>query len=172
MKNIRELLTSSGNDCWRTPLPLFESLDEAFHFDFDACATVTNTLCGEWSIDILCDIRDGNVTHKSIFCNPPYSQPTQSAIVQGLIAHSRTTSAGLVLLIPARVETVMWQDVIFKTADYVHLLRGRVNFDTHEGKKASSATFPSALVIMNHSEETVIKMQEKVCGKLIKRENI
>lgn len=41
------------NDEWRTPLDLFKVVDEEFHFQFDLCTDGSNSLCKEYSTDIV-----------------------------------------------------------------------------------------------------------------------
>jgi site-specific DNA-methyltransferase (adenine-specific) len=139
-------MTSTGNDEWGTPPDLFEKLNSIFEFDFDACASESNHLCDNWSNDILnADLSKAG----SIFCNPPYSREAgQDKIIKRLIISSNEFCLqSVVLLIPARVDTKLWQDVIFKEASFIHFVRGRIKF-VAEGKSAG-APFPSAIVGIN-----------------------
>jgi len=60
-----------------------------------------------------------------------------------------------VYLIPARVETKLWQEVIAPFADKIIFLKGRLKFS---GNK-NSAPFPSALVIFTQPWNDTYKIK-------------
>ena len=47
------------------------------------------------------------------------------------------------LLIPARPDTKVWQDIIFPNASQICFIRGRLRF----GDAKESAPFPSAIIV-------------------------
>jgi hypothetical protein len=82
-----------------------------------------------------------------IFVNPPYS--ALEAWLAKCAAEARgVTELGhyIVALVPARVEQPCWTDIIHTTS-LIAFRHGRVTFDHPEGKKASSAPMPIALLI-------------------------
>ena len=175
MSKTSKILTSSLSDNWRTPSELFNKLNNIFNFDMDCCASEQNHLCEIWSDDIINDFslmtafeEEAEDLPSSMFCNSPYSKKAnQAKIVKFLLHNSNLYGIGLICLIPARVETKLWQEVIFKQADFVYYLKGRVHFLREDGSKASAATFPSALVINGfHSSTKIAQLKATIPGVL------
>ncbi len=158
-KNLK-VLTSSERHNWMTPPELFEQLHKYMNFELDPCAEKDNLglcfydkkmngLSRSWK-DMVC------------FVNPPYGAE-QKKWIQKALEEKRSVS---VFLIPARVDTKIWQDVIFKKASKICFLKGRVKFvDPETNKKTNSSPFPSALVLFN-ANFFVKKSFVKACEKM------
>ncbi len=158
-KNLK-VLTSSERHNWMTPPELFEQLHTHMNFELDPCAEKDNLgLC-------FYDKKMNGLTRswKDMICfvNPPYGRE-QKKWIEKALQEKRSVS---VFLIPARVDTKLWQDVIFKKASKICFLKGRVKFiDPTTNKKTNSSPFPSALVLFNASF-FVKKSFVKACSKM------
>lgn len=146
---------SSENDEWETPWELFIKYDKIYKFDLDVCASKENSKCEEW-IDKTEDalkLKWHKITKtKTVWCNPPYSN------VKDWIKKAYEESLSgitIVMLIPARTDTIAWHDYIFPHAR-IEFLKGRLKFSNSK----NNAPFPSAIVIFegkNMLSEELIK---------------
>ena len=75
-----------------------------------------------------------------MFCNPPYGRELPKWIKK---AHDEAEKgARVVMLIPARTDTLAFHDYIYHRAE-IRFLKGRIKF----GDAKTSAPFPSMVVI-------------------------
>ncbi|HOJ96092.1 MAG TPA: DNA N-6-adenine-methyltransferase [Methanospirillum sp.] len=131
---------------YSTPQWLFDIVNSEFNFTLDACADETNHKCERYfSIDDNGLIQDWS--GETVWINPPYGRDQKSWIIKAheeFVAHDVTS----VLLIPARVDTAIFHDVIFPYASQIRFIRGRLKFSGHQ----NSAPFPSCLVIFDKTK--------------------
>ena len=132
---------SSKSDEWTTPQPFFDKLNAEFGFTLDAAATPETAKCAAYFTAENSALDKSWKTGGAVFCNPPYSRGLQAKFVRKARAESLLGTT-VVLLIPARPDTVVWQDVILPHAE-VRFVRGRIKFGGHK----NAAPFPSAVVI-------------------------
>jgi len=131
---------------WITPKWLLNLLGGPDFFDLDPCASETQpwpTAKRHYTVkdNGLIQPWEGN-----IFLNPPYGPHTQ-VWVRKLVDHYRSGGDGGIALIFARVETQLWQSVIFPTAHAYVFPRGRINFARPDGTiPRQSSGAPSALI--------------------------
>jgi len=143
-KNSKKVITSSDRHNWRTPITLFEKIHSHMNFELDPCAETDNL--GLPYFDKETDGLKMPWGDKNVFVNPPYGAE-QKKWIEKAIGEKKALS---VFLIPARVDTKLWQDVIFKHADAICFLKGRVRFVHPEtGKASNPSVFPSALILFN-----------------------
>lgn len=140
------VLNSTGKDDWETPDDFFDVYNSDYHFTLDAAADRTNHKCPTWlgpggaAEDALevewLDYCQGG----AIWLNPPYSRGLQRKFVEK--AKSNAGLVPVVCLLPARTDTKLFHDIIWKWGD-VTFLKGRLKF-----KGASyPAPFPSMIVV-------------------------
>ncbi|MDM0612466.1 DNA N-6-adenine-methyltransferase [Clostridium perfringens] len=140
MPNLNKELFSSKKQDWETPLNLFEKLNEIFNFNLDVCAIPETEKCKKYftpEIDGLSQEWYG-----TCWMNPPYNRYQVNWIKKAseeVIKHNSI----VVCLIPARPDTKVWHNIIFKNADTICFLKGRLKFSNSK----ESAPFPSAIVI-------------------------
>ena len=84
----------------------------------------------------------------AVFCNPPYSRrtknsPGQEAWIKKAAEEGQRPGAVVVMLIPARTDTLAFHKYIYHKAE----IRFRVN-----GKPGDAAPFPSMVVIFRGPE--------------------
>lgn len=154
-ERTRLLMFSKESDEYETPLWLFNRLDEAFNFTLDPAASALSHMC-----DNYLTIEDNGLEHswenETVFINPPYSN------IKGWTdeAASKFLNDGIevVMLIPARTETIYFHNNIWPVAHYILFLKGRLKFwnktlpSYKDGGKPSSAPFPSVVVMYTHKE--------------------
>ena len=88
----------------------------------------------------------------SCWCNPPYGRMQKDWIIKAKDEVVKNNST-VVLLIPARPDTKIWHDVIFKNASVVCFIKGRLRF----GNSKDSAPFPSAIVVFGSVSDSQVK---------------
>lgn len=174
MNNLAPLMTSArtgevNRDEWRTPLWLYERLDEEFHFNLDPAATEENALC-EWYFDKGQDGLTSQWQQSSVFINPPYSQ-LKKWVQKGFEeARDNPSVRQVVMLVPARTDTKAWWDFI--RFGQVRFLPGRLKFQLSTADREivaaknldriaagrptleperTSAPFPSAVVVFSRA---------------------
>lgn len=133
---------SSEKHTWETPQDFFDKLNNIFNFNLDSCAEIETAKCSEFYTveeDALQQDWKGVV-----WCNPPYGREQAKFVIKAYeesVKHNST----IVILIPARPDTKLWQNTIFLNANQVCFIRGRLKF----GGATESAPFPSALVVFS-----------------------
>lgn len=147
-----KLFFSSELQTGRTPDDLYNILDNEFHFDFDPCPTYhesiicTNAITGATSIGTKSNLFWNGLTinwKKSNYCNPPYNN--QKAWVEKAYNESLKNKT-CVMLLPARTDTKLFHDFIFKKAYEIRFIKGRLRFKQY----TNSAPFPSMIVIFKN----------------------
>ena len=134
MKMNNKLFFSSELQTGKTPDDLYNILNKEFNFDFDPCptyheSTIWNGLTISWK--------------KSNYCNPPYNN--QKAWVEKAYNESLKNKT-CVMLLPARTDTKLFHDFIFKKAHEIRFIKGRLRFKQY----TNSAPFPSMIVIFKN----------------------
>ena len=134
---------SSAQSNWSTPMWLVRHCEGYFlqPFDLDVCATADNAKAPRFfspTDDGLKQPWNGNC-----WCNPPYGRNiidhwTRKAAIES------ARGARIVMLLPARTDTIWWHDDVVPSASVILFLKGRVHFS---GAK-TGAPFPSAIVLL------------------------
>ena len=126
-----KLFFSSDLQTGKTPDDLYNILDNEFHFDFDPCPQNSkfDGLTISWK--------------KSNYCNPPYNN--QKAWVEKAYNESLKNKT-CVMLLPARTDTKLFHEFIFKKAHEIRFIKGRLRFKQY----TNSAPFPSMIVIFKN----------------------
>ena len=140
-----ETMFSSKTGEWATPQEFFDRLDAEFHFTLDPCADEKNHKCTKYFTkkqNGLAQSWAGEI----VFCNPPYGRDIGLWIRKGL--EEAQAGAVVVMLIPARVDTKWFHELIFPYSE-IRFVKGRLKF----GESGNSAPFPSMVVVM--TSETV-----------------
>lgn len=139
---VSNVLFSSAKCEWETPQALFDELNAEFHFTVDVAALPENAKCARYytpETDGLAQDWSGEV----VWCNPPYGREIGKWVAKA----AADTSAVIVMLLPARTDTVWFHEYIYSNPRAkIRFIRGRLKF----GGGANSAPFPSMLVIFNN----------------------
>jgi phage N-6-adenine-methyltransferase len=131
----------SSQDCdWHTPRDLFAQLNAEFRFEVDVCASVENHLCERYF-----DVNENGLLQRwaprVCYMNPPYGGDILRWMQKAL--EESHLGATVVCLVPARVDTEWWHELVMKAEAEIRFIRGRLKF----GSAKSSAPFPSAIVV-------------------------
>lgn len=151
---VKNFNTNTDNhDEWLTPPEIIKSLGE---FDLDPCAPTPETRPWETAKNHFC-IRDNGLDKEwagRVWMNPPYGRET-FAWMQKLAGHGNG-----IALIFARTDTKGFHREVFKKADAILFLEGRIKFCRIDGKPALPANAPSCLIA--YGKENVESL--KKCG--------
>lgn len=142
-KNINVHFSSKSNE-WATPQDFFDQLDREFSFTLDPCSTDENAKCAKY-YTLEDDGLKQSWDNEIVFCNPPYGREIKNWVKKA----SEATGGVVVMLIPARTDTVYFHDYIYHKAE-VRFIRGRLKFGGHE----NAAPFPSMVVIFRNNESS------------------
>lgn len=147
---------STGKDDWGTPQDLFDALDREFGFTLDPCADDSNHKCDKY-YTVEQDGLSQDWNGETVFCNPPYSRKTknnagQITWVKKCYEESQKGNT-VVMLIPARTDTIMFHDYILGKAE-IRFIKGRVKFEIAGEKSKDPAPFPSMIVIFRGGKPT------------------
>lgn len=130
-------------DEWCTPNELFLDLKQQYRFDFDCCASDDNAKC-----DFYADLenpfekmtREGleKVNVRCAWMNPPYTKAYE------LFKHFfKVIDCGVAIYRCDNMETKIWQDLIFRNANWIFVPNKRISY---EGLSGNGSRFPSALI--------------------------
>lgn len=158
---INNGLMSSNDQTWETPNELFDELNLLFNFNVDVCALPNTAKCDTYftpEIDGLSqDWRDNNC-----WMNPPYGRE-QILWIEKANYESQKHNTNVLCLIPARPDTRVWQEIIFKNASAICFIKGRLKF----GNSKNAAPFPSALVLFGNELNNIQRQYFRNIGTLV-----
>lgn len=140
--SYNEALVSSKSNEYATPQSLFDQLHKEFNFTLDPCSTNENAKCKK-HYTIEDNGLDQDWSNEKVFMNPPYGYQTEDWLTKAY--NESLNGATVVCLIPARTDTAVWHDIIFKYAKQIRFVRGKIIF----GDSKWTAPFASALVIFS-----------------------
>lgn len=127
-------------DNWSTPDPLFDQINDEFHFNLDVCASDWNHKCANYFTE-----KDDalNKEWPGVFwMNPPYSNC--GIWIKKAFEEVEKGSTG-VCLIPARVETGWFHE--YCIPHEIRFVKGRIHFFDKDGQ-SGRPHFGCVLVIM------------------------
>lgn len=140
----KELMFSSKEHTWSTPIGFFNKLNLEFNFTLDPCCTKETAKCDKYYTiedDGLQQDWEGQV----VFCNPPYGRQI-SKWIEKCYEESRKPKTIVVMLIPARTDTKYFHDFIYNKAE-IRFIKGRLKF----GCSNNNAPFLSMVVIFKNN---------------------
>jgi len=109
-------------DLWRTPKPLFDTLNKEFCFNVDVAADENNNLCNQYFTE------DDNALlatwGKSNWCNPPYSK-VKPWVRWARVQHEAGKT--IVMLVNAETSST-WFKEAFDSCNEVRFISGRIAF--------------------------------------------
>ena len=137
--SVSKALLSSNSDEWATPIDVYVSLDNEFHFTLDACATEENHKCDCYFTKEQ-DALKQDWAGETVFCNPPYSEIARW--VEKAYREGCKDNTLVCLLIPARTDTRYFHNFIYQRSE-IRFISGRLRFNDSK----SNAPFPFMVVI-------------------------
>lgn len=144
---MQSSLLSSKFMNWCTPNDFFDKLDSEFHFVLDVCATDQTAKCVNYFTPSNDGLAQSWLCGGAVFCNPPYGRQI-SKWVRKSYEESIKINYPIVLLIPARTDTVYFHNYIYGKAE-IRFVKGRLHFTDENGLDHGPAPFPSMVVIYN-----------------------
>lgn len=141
-------------DEWLTPPEIIKALAP---FDLDPCAPVPNIRPWDTARQHYSVLDDGlkRDWHGRVWCNPPYGREAGKWLAR--CAHHDNAIA----LIFARTETTMFVEHVWRKADALLFIHGRLHFHHVDGSRAAAnAGAPSVLVAYGRKNAEVLAM----CG--------
>lgn len=136
-----ELMFSSKDETWATPIDFFNKLNSEFRFTLDPCCYPESAKCSKYyTPETNGLIQDWN--REVVFMNPPYGPD----ILQWMKKAYEESLKGVLVacLIPARTDTKYFHEYVMKAAE-IRFIKGRLKF----GNSLNAAPFPSMLVIFD-----------------------
>lgn len=151
------------SNTWRTPESLFSKLNDLYHFNFDGACTSEDALCyygnfidkgidgltSDWKIpcgnDDICGVTRA-------FVNPPYGKGNLDPWTHKIAEVSTYPHVEVVVaLLPAYTDTKWFQDNVFRKANLIFFLKGRVKYLPPKNMtvKPSTPTFGSCIAVYN-----------------------
>ena len=131
---------SSKTDLWSTPNDFFDKLNDEFHFTLDPCSTHENAKCYKHFTEEENGLLQ-DWSNEVVFCNPPYGRQIKHWVKKAY-EESQKDNTKVVMLIPARTDTIYFHEYIYHKAE-IRFIKGRLKF----GNAKNSAPFPSMVVI-------------------------
>ena len=114
MRGDMKVHYSSNKHTWETPQDFFDKLNSLFNFTLDACAEDCTAKVDKYYTE------EDNALIQTwggvVWCNPPYGREQGKFVRKGLEEYIKNDASTIVLLIPARPDTKLWQDTIFPNA--------------------------------------------------------
>ena len=151
--------SKNSTDEWYTPIEIINSLGE---FDLDPCAPEkplwkTAKKMYDKNIDGLKMNWEGRV-----WLNPPYSKPLIDLFVTKMSEHNN----GIALLFN-RLDSKLFNDVVFEKATAIKFLKGRIKFYRADGTQGGSPGCGSILVAFGE-ENAKILFSNTLPGKCVR----
>lgn len=138
---------TGGHDIWTTPLDFFKKLDDVWHFTLDSACVKETALCSKYYTPETYGLSQdwGN---EIVWCNCPYSD-IKTWLSKCADAYKK--GATVLILVPARTETIAFQNYAMPIADCITFIKGRLKFGdpANPERKTTSAPFPSCLIVLD-----------------------
>lgn len=139
----------TGKNEWLTPPELLSKLG---HFDLDPCSPINrpwNTADRHYTI--LDDGLEQEWTGR-VFCNPPYDTHLIVRFIHRCAEHGNA-----IALTFARTDTRLFHEEIFRKADSILFIKGRLRFYHVSGEQGGTAGAPSCLIAFDKENTEVLR---------------
>lgn len=177
--------TQPPNTGWRTPPDFFAFCDRTWGpFDLDAAATDANTLVGPrgpnlWPGNTPADTTEPPLVsrhfteednglvqdwgQRRVWVNPPYGRVANPAWARKFCDASMA-GATVVALIPAATDAGWFHDLVYWGAERIHLLKGRIQFDSPEGRSGEGGRnrYSNALAIYTPEHSRMVNKKPAI----------
>lgn len=176
--------TKVSSDLWQTPQHLLDRVRQVGPIELDVATSSRNPVRAERFYTEKDDglTQEWNTRPDAIaWCNFPYSNALRWLSFAALGWQGRPWNGNVIVLGPARTDTLAWHKYVWPYAARICFLRGRLVFDVPPCKglghrwvfgvkrnvcdrcgveKPTSAPFPSALIIYTHNERVAERFGE------------
>ncbi|MGB3833771.1 MAG: DNA N-6-adenine-methyltransferase [Mesorhizobium sp.] len=130
-----------GTDVWLTPPHVLDALGGAESFDLDPCAAIDQpwpTARQHFTIEDNGLLRPW---HGRVWMNPPYRTGVVGQFMRRMVDHGQG-----IALIFARTETAAFHETVWRAADALLFLEGRLHFHVNEDTTLARKKGPSVFV--------------------------
>jgi site-specific DNA-methyltransferase (adenine-specific) len=148
----KDILFSSDVQTYSTPQDFFDWVNLKYNFTLDACADRSNHKCKKYFTEEQNGLLQ-SWTNETVWVNPPYKY-SKEWVKKSLHEVVDNNCNCVVLLIPARTDTILFHETVVLNATELIFIKGRLKFS---GNK-NSATFPSMLVIFDNNRGKSLKV--------------
>ena len=146
-------------DLWRTPMWLWNPLNDKYRFRLDVAASHHNHLCDRyftidddaltknWIIDEL------SPYDYSVWCNPPYSETgkwVEKAATEGIKCQST-----IVMIVPADTSTKWFMKALETCSEIIFLVGGRVNFVRADSQEEVKGNPKGSMLLTWNTAKTI-----------------
>jgi phage N-6-adenine-methyltransferase len=144
------LYTSTRQD-WATPRAFVDWVQEKFELkiDFDVCASIDNAKAPAYF-----SVSDDALSREWEFAvgwmNPPFSVEISTWLKKAI--EQMPNYNVLYVLIPARVDTRWFHELVVPNASRLWFIKGRLNFISPRQKADANSPFPSMLIEFKKTE--------------------
>jgi phage N-6-adenine-methyltransferase len=145
-----------ANDNWRTPLDLFDNLNNHVNFDIDLCASDDYHLC-----ELYYSLEDSCLDHEwgyqsKCFCNPPYSNITP--FLKHAIGEVYGNDCEIWMLIPQNFEQYHHEYMLNypNWIEAIYFINGRLSF-LDENMEPQGSARPGSMLVHYKFDYTPIK---------------
>jgi hypothetical protein len=150
------IATAKSTD-WCTPAWLVDLVHDVLeHVDLDPCSNAQSVVGAHYNYfapgEAPPSQGEDGLAHYwfgRVYVNPPYGRDLPAWVRHAVQEYACGHAEAILMLIPANVDTRVWQDLIFPRAARIAFLAGRVRFVG----AAASAPMPVALVLFTPSQE-------------------
>lgn len=139
-----QLMFSSDDQTWETPMRFFQKLNYEFNFTLDVCATHLTAKCAKYFTPEIDGLAQ-DWSNDTCWCNPPYGNSIYTWLQKAY--NESLKGAIVVVLIPSRTDTRYFVDLVMKASE-IRFVKGRLKF----GNSANSAPFPSMVVVFDRNK--------------------
>jgi phage N-6-adenine-methyltransferase len=156
-----KLMFSSEDQCWETPMDIYQKLNDEFRFTLDPCSTMFTAKCRNFFTPEDDGLTQSWVGH-IVFMNPPYSRELPIWLKKAY-EESENNGAIVVCLIPSRSDNKAWHQYCMHASE-IRFIKGRLKF----GDATNAAPFPSAVIVFDRSKPELTVSSYEPYGKVIK----
>lgn len=149
-----------GKDEWLTPPIILAALGP---FDLDPCAPISPPWPMAASHYTIVDDGLSKPWHGRVWCNPPYGREA-SAWLGRLADHGNG-----IALIFARTETEMFLDRVWRRADALLFIEGRLHFHHVNGTRAAANSGAPSVLIAYGQDNVAALEQSGIGGALVSK---
>lgn len=139
-----DIYKGSRQPDFATPQGFVDFIEERFNFKFnlDAAASIHNKKAPAFISKEMDAFKTDWYGH--VWLNPPYGKMIKPFIKRAI--QQRENCKSIWVLVPARVDTKWFHDLVIPNANEVYLIRGRLNFIHDSSIKDSNAPYASMLI--------------------------
>lgn len=141
---------TTASDEWYTPREIVDALG---HFELDPCAPVRPLY---QTADVMVDKNRDGLKYPwggcRVWCNPPYSQPLITQFVQRMADNNNG-----ILLLFARLDNKLFQEIILPRATAILFMRHRVRFYREDGTQGGSPGIGSVLIAFGSNNAEILR---------------